>query len=512
MNLGAFAVAAAVGVVLLGLAVLANAGRPPRRGTEVPANLSPYQSDAELESRRLNRVLGWALIVTIIVAISLPIYFLTESGRQEAFAEEGHEEAIAAGEVLFNEPVEPTDHAFGCSGCHGAAGVGGAAEFIDPRTGETVTWAAPPLNDVLYRYSYEETEFWVIWGRAGSPMPAWGLEAGGPLNDQEVEEIMAYIESIQLPQGEVAAQVDVRVDAELDRLEIADANLAERIAAQQDEIATLETAPENFAVTRDAVAQLCQILDSTDAAFVPVEQEEGPDAVAACVVVDDGDPPGPDRDQDQLGDVAEVNISRTAAGLAAALGDTAFEFEVSPTDAFTNSTDLGEPIPDLESVASYLDQVRGAAANFRVQVQNQELLLAAAEATLAELENLAATRPWAVDFQAVADQSFGGDVATAERAFGLYSAYCARCHTAGYSAGPEFTREPGSGAFGPSLRDARSVIQFPDADDHIDFIINGSEASIGYGVNGIGRGWMPGFGAVLSEQDIALVVEFERGL
>ena len=95
---------------------------------------------------------------------------------------------------------------------------------------------------------------------------------------------------------------------------------------------------------------------------------------------------------------------------------------------------------------------------------------------------------------------------------GLYNAYCARCHTAGYSAGVAYTQEAGSGAFGPSLREGRSVVQFPDEADHLDFIINGSENGQGYGINGIGRGWMPGFGATLTQEDLMLIVRLERVL
>jgi len=70
----------------------------------------------------------------------------------------------------------------------------------------------------------------------------------------------------------------------------------------------------------------------------------------------------------------------------------------------------------------------------------------------------------------------------------------------------------GSGAMGPSLREGRAVVQFPDIADHYDFVVKGSSNGAQYGVNGIGRGWMPGFGAMLSGDDIMLIVRFERTL
>ena len=55
-------------------------------------------------------------------------------------------------------------------------------------------------------------------------------------------------------------------------------------------------------------------------------------------------------------------------------------------------------------------------------------------------------------------------------------------------------------------------MQFPDAEEQIAFIISGSQNAVGYGVNGIGSGRMPGFGNVLSEDQIRLIVEYERSL
>ena len=53
---------------------------------------------------------------------------------------------------------------------------------------------APSLNDIFYRYDDEEVRYWLIWGRPGSPMPAWGVEAGGPLNDQQLDFVIEYSE------------------------------------------------------------------------------------------------------------------------------------------------------------------------------------------------------------------------------------------------------------------------------------------------------------------------------
>ena len=46
----------------------------------------------------------------------------------------------------------------------------------------------------------------------------------------------------------------------------------------------------------------------------------------------------------------------------------------------------------------------------------------------------------------------------------------------------------------------------------IQFIVNGSYVGKAYGVNGVGQGRMPGFGAVLPESDIGLIIDLLRGM
>ena len=40
-----------------------------------PLNLAPGMPDDVLEGRKLERVLGWALLFTLILALALPLYF-----------------------------------------------------------------------------------------------------------------------------------------------------------------------------------------------------------------------------------------------------------------------------------------------------------------------------------------------------------------------------------------------------------------------------------------------------
>ncbi len=102
---------------------------------------------------------------------------------------------------------------------------------------------------------------------------------------------------------------------------------------------------------------------------------------------------------------------------------------------------------------------------------------------------------------------------------------CARCHTNGWSydgandldiAGNplnEVDGEPGyvqgGGWFGPNITGGAEVAQFPNVDNHIDFIRKGSEDGVRYGVSGQGGGQMPGFSNRLDED--VFVVNEETG-
>ena len=90
-----------------------------------------------------------------------------------------------------------------CVSCHGPNGVGGAASYtLLNDSGDyvaAVQWKAPALNTVLYRFSEAEVNNILEYGRPPSPMPAWGSLGGGPLSDQQLLDVIAYLRSIQLP-------------------------------------------------------------------------------------------------------------------------------------------------------------------------------------------------------------------------------------------------------------------------------------------------------------------------
>jgi len=193
-------------VIVIGWIIYAFASRrsaQPELGSEIElaANRKPYYDDEVLEGRRLERFQFVGLIFLVVIVIGLPLYWILEPSRQEGALAYSDRRAIGWGAQLF---APTADGGFNCAGCHGGMkATGGVAAYAvtDPRTNEVkaVNWFAPALNTAAYRFSDDEIRFILVYGRPFSPMSPWGLAGGGPMNDQQIDTLIAYIKSIQIP-------------------------------------------------------------------------------------------------------------------------------------------------------------------------------------------------------------------------------------------------------------------------------------------------------------------------
>jgi len=177
---------------------------------ELAANRMPYLDDEELETKKLDRTLGAGLVLLAVIAVALPLYWLAEPGRQADAVEGFQRTFINRGEDLYVNGAQ-------CASCHGPEGVGGVASYTitDPSTGDFVAqvqWKAPALNTLMFRYTPEQVKFILNYGRGYSPMPAWGAPGGGPLTDQQLDDIIFYLTSIQLSGEESAKAVQDNLD------------------------------------------------------------------------------------------------------------------------------------------------------------------------------------------------------------------------------------------------------------------------------------------------------------
>ncbi len=610
------------------LAVLGVQAVRNRGSEEIAPNLSPGITNAELETRRLETGQKAAIAFSAFLAISLPLYFLGEQDRQDSFVEEFAAESVTRGEHLVKE--------FACFSCHGPGGSGGVAPYIEKRSGVTVQWFAPSIDDVFFRYDENEINFWVTFGRGNTPMPAWGLAGGGPLNEAQVVDVVNYLATIQITQPAVLEELDPAVSTQLADLEAADTTVAAAVLKQRQVIADIESAPDEFAdfgpladradlvleaagegidtdadgvsdnaevelsqlsqdafdifkvvdalamdpavadaeiadqavsqleaavvkdpiletnldmveaaldegsvdpsigLTEASVASLNEIADeaaglgvtglpeATDvdsanemvADILAASEEEGadPEIVGlvgeAQPVVDDGSDP----DGDEISTAAEATVTSQMADAATTTVPSQVATVITLDPA--NPASVGGE-PDLETAGKFVGNLDSLRVNLRVTTENQDKLLINELGGLEFLEEAQETMLWDIDFDGLAVE-MDSSVEDAMRAVGIFQANCARCHTAGFSAGLPFSQEIGSGGFGPALWDGRPIVQFgeatelPEDDLLLQFLVRGSEEEIPYGLNGFGSGRMPAFGAILSADDIQLLATFLR--
>jgi mono/diheme cytochrome c family protein len=182
-------------VVVFLVASSLSAGR--RRG-QVPAALRPGPSDEELENRTLPRFLASSAVFLLFMSVFIPAYWLREPTRIELKAEQFKKASIHRGQIIY-EPAEPGAAHFSanCARCHGLEGEGAVQPFK-----EIYRVAEPPLKYIVARYKaagrnddeikqilYDAIER----GRPGTLMPTWGLAFGGPLNAEQVDDVVNFI-------------------------------------------------------------------------------------------------------------------------------------------------------------------------------------------------------------------------------------------------------------------------------------------------------------------------------
>jgi mono/diheme cytochrome c family protein len=191
----------------------------PEAGSEIELapNRKPYLDDEELEGRKLDRTLTYGLLGIFVIAIGLPLYWLNEPSRQAGEIKDTQSQFVNRGAAMFDTTA---NGGFNCAFCHGGMkATGGEADYtITDANGQfvqAVKWKAPALNTVLQRYSRAEVRYVLTYGRPYSPMPAWGLLGGGPLNDQQLQNLIDYLESIQITPKQSQAAIPKAIKSEM---------------------------------------------------------------------------------------------------------------------------------------------------------------------------------------------------------------------------------------------------------------------------------------------------------
>jgi mono/diheme cytochrome c family protein len=189
-------------------------GRPPK----VPASLRPGETDDVLEGRRLNRIMVFGFLAVVFFALFIPVYWFFEPERMVNKETTFHKQSVARGERYFALRQDPQSgaenfDAIECARCHGLKATGGTNEFLNPSTSQRTLVQVPPLNIVYSKFEANKESFGfpvvkdarqfvtetIERGRPGTDMPTWGNKYGGPLTDQQIQDIVNWLETIQEP-------------------------------------------------------------------------------------------------------------------------------------------------------------------------------------------------------------------------------------------------------------------------------------------------------------------------
>ena len=166
--------------------------------TGIPPSRRPGPTDEALEGPVLERYQAWGLALTLLLAILLPALYLREPARQAQAAEAQIEESVEHGRRTYQEF---------CARCHGPDAKGGVVKRFRPPgqpNARPADYPAPDLTRIYERHP-DQRVAQVAWdtihkGREGTPMPAWGARYNGPMNDQQITDLVNWLLTVQADQ------------------------------------------------------------------------------------------------------------------------------------------------------------------------------------------------------------------------------------------------------------------------------------------------------------------------
>jgi mono/diheme cytochrome c family protein len=190
------AVVSAIFLFVALILVITSAREKARRaGPSAPPSRRPGPTDEALEGPLLERYQVAGVALTVFLALLLPFLYLREPVRQKSAAEKELTESVRLGEATFEEF---------CQRCHGVGAKGGVVKrYVTPgvKGAKPTDVQAPDLREIHSRHPDEDVAT-VAWetiqkGRPPTPMPTWGVRYGGPMNDQQITDLVNYILTIQ---------------------------------------------------------------------------------------------------------------------------------------------------------------------------------------------------------------------------------------------------------------------------------------------------------------------------
>jgi mono/diheme cytochrome c family protein len=188
----------------------------PKGAPEIPAAMQPGPSDADLEKPRLEKLQGWSVAFVVLFAVMIPLVWLKEPSNNKAQTEALLQDSIARGAQAVQLYSENNQLGVGCVRCHGDNPVMGGGTNIY----NGVLVHPPPINNVCGGtstpihaaiHNLDDVRQTIMRGRPGTDMPSWSVRFQGALDDQQIQDILNYIVSIQ-PDGGVTFKNNVCIN------------------------------------------------------------------------------------------------------------------------------------------------------------------------------------------------------------------------------------------------------------------------------------------------------------
>ena len=151
----------------------------------------------------------WGVMFTLLFALWLPVLWLREPEQNVDDEIDLVSRSVHRGSLWFQVADEENPTGFGCERCHGPKGVGGQTIIFNTPEGEQVEVQPPSLNNVCSRLPIEGTggiRETIMQGRPGTPMPSWSVRFAGPMNDQQIQDLVSYV--VELNEKTIGAGKD----------------------------------------------------------------------------------------------------------------------------------------------------------------------------------------------------------------------------------------------------------------------------------------------------------------
>ncbi len=184
----------ASGIVLVVAWIGAQASlRRPRRRAEldIPAGMKPGPSDPDLETPILVKLYVWSTMLVVAIALSTAAVFYTEPETNKNDTALLLEQSVLRGHLTTLPGTEENQLGFNCVRCHGP-GLHGGQNFYNSNV-----VAVPDLRIACNHLTIDQIVQTIAQGRPGTDMPSWSVQFAGAMDDQQIEDVLNYILSIQ---------------------------------------------------------------------------------------------------------------------------------------------------------------------------------------------------------------------------------------------------------------------------------------------------------------------------